>query len=280
VALFTVCAAYAGHVHAGDIANDTTPQRPVTSAFMLCGGSLHLADTYLTPLHYDGWMAAISYERSQAMKFNPRQWAMSLGFTVDGGQTRNPARNASMWMLDIEARWRMMRRWQLPAGVALNIGGATTLGGGALYLARNGNNPAAARAAWSVDISARATWRTHISALPVTLGYDAVMPLAGVFFSPDYGQLYYEIYLGDTSGVVRGLWPGNYFRLDNKVYADLHLGGTTLRLGYACDIRSTKTRGIVTRQVSHCAVIGVVCQWLSVPMTSTHINSQPIIEAY
>ena len=40
--------------------------RPVTSAYSIEVGSSHLTDTYLTPLNYDGWTAAMSYERLQA----------------------------------------------------------------------------------------------------------------------------------------------------------------------------------------------------------------------
>ena len=35
--------------------------RPVLSAYGVEAGSAHLADTYLTPLHYNGWHTALTY---------------------------------------------------------------------------------------------------------------------------------------------------------------------------------------------------------------------------
>ena len=89
------------------------------------------------------------------------------------------------------------------------------------------------------------------------------MPLTGMFFSPQYGELYYEIYLGNRSGLVRAAWPGNFLRLDNLLSADLHFGATTLRLGYRLDYSSSKASHIVTRRLSHCAVVGITCEWIS-----------------
>ncbi|MDE6108830.1 MAG: hypothetical protein K2F72_00910, partial [Muribaculaceae bacterium] len=78
------------------------------------------------------------------------------------------------------------------------------------------------------------------------------------------GELYYEIFLGNHSGLVHGAWPGNYFRLDNLATADLHLGNTVLRLGYACDVFSSKASGIVSRNVAHRFVLGVAVEWLTI----------------
>ncbi len=99
--------------------------------------------------------------------------------------------------------------------------------------------------------------------MPVVATYRASLPFIGAFFAPDYGQLYYEMYLGDTSGVVSAARWGRYFRFDQRITVDLRLGGTTLRLGYGFDGGSTKVHSIVTRKVSHSAIIGVGGEWIS-----------------
>ena len=91
-----------------------------------------------------------------------------------------------------------------------------------------------------------------------------VPPLVGAFFSPDYGELYYEIYLGNHKGLAHAAWPGNYFRLDNLLSADLHLGNTSLRIGYAADIFSSKTNNIVTRHITHLFVLGVTTESITI----------------
>ncbi|MCM1518926.1 MAG: DUF3316 domain-containing protein [Pseudoflavonifractor sp.] len=246
--------------HADD---ETKPIRPVTSAYMLEAGSGHLADTYLSPLKYDGWHAAFNYERRQAMRFDPERWMMHLGGGIALDRTDNPARNATMWSLMLDAEWGMERRWQIPYGLTVTAGGSTSIEGGCLYSARNGNNPASAKAAWTVNATVAIAWPVRIGRLPILLRYGVTMPVTGLFFAPDYGELYYEIYLGDRAGLVHGAWWGNYLKIDNLVTADLQFGATTLRLGYRGNILSTKADDVTTRMVSHSVVIGIVSEWIS-----------------
>lgn len=53
-------------------------ERPVVSAYTLEAGTAHIAQTYLSPLRYSGPMIALSYERMQAMRFDPERWVMRL----------------------------------------------------------------------------------------------------------------------------------------------------------------------------------------------------------
>ncbi len=237
--------------------------RPVTSAYTFEAGGARLANTYLTPLEYTGWSAAFNYERMQAMKFNPDNWVMRLaaGLTFDG--TENPAKNADMWRLVGEFSWGMMHRWRLPYNITVAAGGSTGVDIGVLYNVRNGNNPVAVEAAWTVNLTGYAAWNTRIGRLPVTLRYQPTLPVTGVFFSPDYGELFYEISLGNDSGLVHGAWWGNYFRMENLVTADLHFGATCLRLGLRSNVLSTKVNNIVTRVVTTSAVIGISGEWIS-----------------
>lgn len=239
------------------------PLRPVAAAYTFEVGSASLADTYISPLKYDGWSAAFHYERMQAMKFDPDRWIMRLSASVEVDRTQNPARNAVMWMGSIDASWGMLRRWKLPWSLTVAAGGSTGINLGCLYNDRNGNNPASAKAAWIVNATAMAAWNVTLGRLPVTLRYQPTIPVTGVFFSPDYGELYYEIYLGDDSGLVHAAWWGNYFAMENLLTADLHFGGTSLRLGYRNNILSTKVNHITTRVITHAFVIGLSGEWLS-----------------
>lgn len=239
------------------------PVRPVLSAYTIEAGSAHVAQTYLSPLRHSGWDLALSYERMQAMRFNPDDFVMRLSGRLSGARTTNiPARNALLWKLNLALDWSMM--WRRSFGAwSIYAGGYTGIDGGALYLPRNGNNPVAAQASWTVGIAASAVWRTRFGSVPLYLRYLGQMPLTGMFFSPEYGELYYEIYLGNHHGLLRGAWPGNFFRLDNLLTADFRFGGTTLRVGYRCRVASTKASHIVSRDIEHMAVLGVVSEWIS-----------------
>lgn len=254
-----------GGCHDGDYGCTTRPLRPVFAAYSAEFGSAHLTDTYLTPLKYDGWHAAIDYQRYQAVRFDPEGWTMRLHLNLALDKTDNPARNATMWSAMLSADWGMMRKFRpFTPDITLALGGSTGVDLGCLYNARNGNNPASAKAAWTVNLTGFASWRTRLWRLPVTLTYQPTLPVAGVFFAPDYGELYYEIYLGDHSGLAQGAWWGNYFKLDNQLTADLHLGSTNLRLGYHGSIFSSEAKHIVTNIFTHAFTIGVSGEWISV----------------
>ncbi len=255
--------------------------RPVTAAYTLEVGSSHLTDTYLTPLRYKGLATALGYERMQAMRFSPQSWVMQLQGRLGLNRDENPARNATMWDLDLHLSWGMMHRWRLPSveGLQLWLGGSTSLEVGALYLARNGNNPVSAKASWTLDLTGAAVYNFKIGRLPVALRYQPTLPVTGAFFSPDYGELYYEIYLGNHSGLAHAAWWGNYFRLNNLLTADLRFGATNLRLGYRADVLSTKVNNIVTRRIGHTFVVGVSGEWLSVPRSGQISPKAKIISA-
>lgn len=262
-------------------ADGEKPLRPVAAAYTVEVGSSHLSDTYLTPLKYTGQSFALGYERLQAMAFSPERWVMQLSGRLGLNRALNPARNATMWDLDLELQWAMMHRWRIGSvsGLQLYGGGATTLDVGALYLSRNGNNPVSAKASWTVGLTGAAVYNFSISRLPVCLRYQPTLPVIGAFFSPDYGELYYEIYLGNHSGLAHAAWFGNYFRLNNLLTADLRFGSTNLRLGYRADVLSTKVNNLVTRRITHSFVIGVSGEWLSMPRSGRISDNAKIISA-
>ncbi len=260
-------------------ASGDTIVRPVTASYALEIGSSHLNDTYLTPLRYNGWSAALTYERLQAMKFDPEHWIMRLDGRLSFGSTENTMGNATMWNINFRPSWSMLRRWDLKQGLGLAIGGNVGINLGALYLLHNGNNPVSLQASATAGVTAMATYATKLGKLPITLRYQPTMPLIGAFFSPDYDQLYYEIWLGNHSGLCHVAWPGNYFRLDNLLTADLHFGATTLRVGYRCELFSSKASGIVSNRAEHSFVIGVSTEWISLRSNSNRTPDARIISA-
>lgn len=239
------------------------PLRPVFSAYQLRGGSSRYADSYLSPLLYSGWAIGFDYQRIQAMKFDPENWVMQLRLGIEVDRGLNPSGNSSMLYGGVDASCAMMRRWRLPYNLSIGVGPAVSLNVGCFYLSRNGNNPASAKASLTLDASAYASWSVRLASLPVTFRYQAQLAAIGCFFSPDYGELYYEIYLGNHSGLAHCSWPGNYFKYEHLLSADLNFGSTSLRLGYQGEIHSTKANNLTTRFFTHSAVVGISGEWLS-----------------
>lgn len=240
------------------------PLRPVSEAFMLEGGSSHLLDTYLSPLKYTGWNVAFSYERRQAMKFSPALWRQQLNLRIEASGAHNPAGNATLYYGNISAAWSMARRWQLPLGIRAEAGGMAQFNVGGMYNRRNGNNPAALKTDLTLGVIGAVSRGLRIGRLPVTLRWQSALPIVGALFSPEYDELYFEMYLGNRHGLVHCAWPGNFFRWDNLVTADIGLGNTALRLGFRSDIYSQKVNHITTRNFSYAFVLGVVTDFISV----------------
>lgn len=262
-------------------AQESEITRPVESQYSLEIGGAYLAETYLSPLKYSGWTLGLSHSRAQAMRFSPEKWLMELGGRFNFDRTLNvPARNSLYYNLNLTLQWAMLRKWRLPKGFTAYAGGCTSLSVGAGYMPRNGNNPVAAKASWTIGPRGGVAWNGHIGKYPLVARYMVDIPLTGVFFSPEYGELYYEIYLGNHSGLFRGAWPGNFFRMDNLLTVDIYLGATALRLGYAPRVFTSKASNIVTRNVTHSFVVGVAHSWMSIGPEKTLTESRKIISAY
>ncbi len=257
---------------------DTVPLRPVLSAYSLELGYESLTDTYLSPLAYSGRVSALGWERMQAMKCDPEHMVQRLDLRLGLGRTYNPAKTAVMWKVDFAPSYSLL--WRCNTGPFTLAAGPQLSGRlGAWYLGANGNNPVAAKASAHLGATGMAVWNGRVWRVPVTLRYQPSIPLVGAFFSPEYDELYYEIWLGNHAGLVHTAWPGNFFRLDSLLTADLHLGTTTLRLGYRCDVLSSKVSGIVSRDVSHMVVLGIATEWLSLRAGARRAPSSPIVSA-
>lgn len=237
--------------------------RPVLASYTIEGGGSSINDTYLSPIKYKGWTLGLRYERMQAMKFDPEKWVMKLAAAVDLDRTTNLVGNATMWYGGVYFDWGMLQRNFLSPSISIGYGGSASFSGGCLYSQRNGNNPASAKVALTLNLTGFAAWSGKLGKLPLTAMYQPTLPVTGAFFSPDYGELYYEIYLGDHSGLVHPAWWGNYFNLINRLTVDFHIGATSLRVGYSCNILSTKVNHITTRMIRQEAILGISGEWIS-----------------
>jgi len=89
---------------------------------------------------------------------------MQLDFQINGNRGTNYA-HIAMWHADVNANWSMMHRWnQFSAApnLTLGIGPGTSLSLGAIYLKRNGNNPVAAKGAWTVNAAGYAAYNMKL----------------------------------------------------------------------------------------------------------------------
>lgn len=238
--------------------------RPSISSFTAEVGGASILDTYLTPIRYHGVNTRLAYEGLRAMKFSPDRWIMQGVTAVEYANVQNPAGNHTMHSLMIDAKWGMMHRWNdvFTPRLTLHLGGSPQLRGGVIYNAYNSNNPVSAKIRLSLNLSAMASYHINVGRVPVTLRYQATLPTIGAFFSLDYGEAFYELYLGNTQGIVNVGWWGNRFDMENLVTADLHLGSSVLRIGYRNLIETSWVHNLNTQIFTHGFVIGISGEWL------------------
>ena len=234
------------------------PLRPVASAFTFEIGRQSALDTYLTPIRYWGLDVALGYERLRAASFAPEKWFTRHNVLVNYATMSNQSGSGSMMSLYLDYSFAMLRRWRLLDGLWVAGGGEAALTLGGLYNLRNSNNPATAKLAVDLGATAMASYHLRLGRLPLTFRYQVSLPVIGTYFSPAFGQSYYEMfYIGNRSGIVQfGAWH-NRVDLRNYLSVDLHLGKMALRLGYRQLMRTTHVNHIDTQVLNHMFVLGI-----------------------
>lgn len=256
------------------------PLRPVTASYMAGFGSAHVTDAYLAPFPTAGWATALVYERAQALRSRPRQWTGTLSASLDlsRGYTRGTL-NGTMWGAALTLRAAAMRRLPSPVPrLGLAVGPQIELLAGAHYRPSNGNNPVSARLALTAGLAARAGYSLRLGRLPVDLSLTPSVQLLGTFLAPAYGQLYYEIYEGDTRGIVRLAWPGNRLSYHHLLAADLRLGATSLRLGYSLTLLTREASHLAVNTATHLFMVGITTDFITLRRHSgAPRGSEPVI---
>lgn len=232
------------------IATAQEVQRAVTFG----AGVANTYDTYLSPLEYRGPHLAVGRE-----SFRMTHWdniATQGIFALTGMLTSNRADNADEWGGNISYRQTFFYTWQVSPRWLLMAGGGAGADLGFLYNIRNSaNNPAQAYLDASVHAAAAAsyTWRW------LSLRAQAEAPLAGLMFSPHYGQSYYEIFeQGNTDHNIVFTHPVNSPTLRAMFAADIRIRRSTLRIGYEADMLQAKPNNLRRHTYLHTASIGYV----------------------
>ena len=238
--------------------------RPSISSFTAEVGGASILDTYLTPIRYHGVNTRLAYEGLRAMKFSPDRWIMQGVTAVEYANVQNPAGNHTMHSLMIDAKWGMMHRWNdvFTPRLTLLLGGSPQLCGVVIYNAYFFFFFVLVYIRVSGNGAAMASYHLNIGRLPITLRYQATLPTIGAFFSLDYGEAFYELYVGNTLGIVNFVLWGNRFDMENLLTADLHLGNSVLRLGYRNLIETSWVHNLNTQIFTHGFVIGISGEWL------------------
>lgn len=254
--------------------------RPVTGVYALEIGSKNALATYLSPLHYTGTSLAASGAWSKAMPFNPKAAVMHFNAMAEFDKMLNPMHTARELAISASFSWGMSWRKMLPEQVQLTLGGEIGIHGGAYWLLRNGNNPVQAMGNANLAIRASLGRPFKVRKLNLLLRDEVSLPSLSVFFCQEYGESYYEIYLGNRKGLVHPGWWGNNFRIDNLLSLTLDFGRTAAMVGYRFRADTQWANSLNTEIYTHSFVIGVIPGGIGLRHKAKRIPDETIYSLY
>lgn len=232
--------------------------RPIVQNYRVELSHTNARSSYLSPLPYSGKGVAVSAQWSKASRLHPENMVMDFKFDAQASDNLNPAKSAQMYGIDANLAWGLSwrKRWQ--NDIQTTLGGSTFARGGALYLTRNGNNPVTALGTAGVNLNGSASWHSAIGDIPILITDALTIPSLSLFFSPQYGETYYEIYLGNQNGIIHPGWWGNNFGINNLLSCTFDFGHTAFELGYRYERSSYYASNLFTMTDRHSLVIGVI----------------------
>ncbi|MBR2101614.1 MAG: DUF3316 domain-containing protein [Prevotella sp.] len=254
--LLALCAAFAITAAAQKAADSLSP-RPPENVKALAVGTVNMLDTYLSQEKYTGG----------ELRFINQTYAPSLRMPRWGWQTNtmvslmfaSPRADNSDYLGGMISYAKALRRTFLaPRGWLLEIGPQVEGGAGVTYTTLGGNNPAQAKIYLNAAVSMAAAHDLRVLHRTVTLRSEIGVPLAGMLFSPNYGQSYYEIF--SRGNYDHNIVPVTIFSapsLRAQLSADLHLRRFALRLAYLVDIEQAEANNLKYHTWSHLLAIGV-----------------------
>ena len=223
-------------------------------------GSMKMTDTYLSPLEYNGLTLSLMHERLNALSLLNDKLIFQQQFYLQAASTKNPIGNANSYYGNINYQLNGFYPIVTTNSFRLLGGAGTDLSLGGIYNIRNSNNPAQLKTYANLNASLLAFYKWNL----LTLRWQVSSPLMGVFFSPEYGHSYYEIFvLGNDSGTIHFGFPNNQRGLRNYITADYPIGKVTLRAGYLRNYYRTETNNLITSLSSHQFMIGLAFESIS-----------------
>lgn len=241
----------------GFLSPESSARRPVLSEYNLEFGGVRAGSDYLSPLTYGGWGASLSGRWTKVFNHWDDKAMMEFDADVSLQRLLNPAGTALMYGADGTFDWGLSGIFRPAPAWRLTAGATAGLSGGALYLTRNGNNPVTVLASTALSLVASADYSFRIGRLPITLSDRLSIPSLSVFFCPEYGESYYEIYLGNHSGLIHCGWWGNAFALSNRLQARMHFGKRSLVVGWHFSHRSFHANSLTTFITKYMFTVGL-----------------------
>lgn len=223
-------------------------------------GHSNVFETYLSPLEYTGTEVRFLHESMRMTRLLGGKVSGQSLIQVNASYNKNISQTAEMYAGLVNWSYALHYQFRMNDDkLKILVGPMLDLNGGVVYNRRNSNNPAQAKAYGGLGASGMLIYKFRIARYPLTVRYQANLPLLGVMFSPEYGESYYEIFsLGNGGRNVLFTSLHNNPSLRQIVTLDFPIRNVTMRVGYVCDIQQSKVNNLKSHAYSHDFMIGFV----------------------
>lgn len=222
-------------------------------------GHSNIYDTYLSPQEYTGVEFRTSRESMRMSRHFQGNVSIQSYFQALLSYTSNKSDNNNAITALFNWNYGYHYNFRPAHNLKLLVGGVSDFNAGLIYNLRNANNPASAKAYINLAASGMLIWDFRIKKQPITLRYQVNVPLGGVFFSPNYGQSYYEVFtLGNYSGVFKLTSLHNQPSMRHFLSFDIPFAYNKFRFSYICDIQQSKVNQLRTHIYGHAFMVGFV----------------------
>lgn len=215
-------------------------------------------DTYLSNYKYTGGGIHFSHETFRDARTGSYRWKYQILFNSRLGINQQ---NGNLQLTGIAGcSWSGYHPFSIGKRLKLLAGAQIQLEGGALYNLSNGNNPVSAKLRTALAASGMAIYHFPVRKSEWIARYQLDIPLAGVMFTPEFGQSYYEISLGHLGRIASFTHPLNnpswrhMLSLDIPVRIKHH--STTLRFAYIADLYQSEINYIRCHMYHHSFTFG------------------------
>lgn len=234
---------------------------PVNQSTLIGIGKAYLEDSYLSPIKYEGIAISLLHDRIKASRKYGSNILIQNQFRIQTAITKNPTLSSSEYWGNLNYNLNIFYPLIDSGKLRLYGGGGTEALFGGIYNVRNTNNPGSLKTYVNLNLSSMVLYKLR----NLSLRWQLSTPFAGMFFSPEYGHSYYEIFtLGNDKGTVHFGSFHNQLALRSYFTVDIPFQNLTIRTGYLWDYYATDVNELITRTNAHQFMLGLAFESLYV----------------